>query len=300
LNTKLLLATCTVALVWGTTFLGIKIAVETVPPWFVAGIRQFLAACILLMLLVFQGKFKWIGWKELQKQLILSSIMLIGANGLTTVAEDTLSSSLASLLTALAPVFIFIGSLLIGMQRFSVQSLIGVILGFSGVVFIFWDGLSELSDPSYRWGIITMLVAISCWATGTIYSKKQSKSPNPIELNLVYQFFFAGIVQLIFAFSLTDHYHFEQWSIRSVSAILYLAVFGSLITFFAFHYVLKFLLPTQVSMLSYVNTIIAIILGWLILDENISFKFGIATALIIGGVFIMNYKPGMFNKKSIN
>ena len=92
---RLVLAIVTVAVFWGTTFLGIRVAVETIPPWFVAGIRQFLAGIILFFLLIFSKKLKWIGWINFRNQIILSTLMLIVANGMTTVAEKHLTSSLA-------------------------------------------------------------------------------------------------------------------------------------------------------------------------------------------------------------
>lgn len=131
LNSKTIIAILIVALVWGTTFLGIKIGVETVPPWFVAGFRQLLASLILLPFLIFTKNLKWIGWKNFKIQLTLSSLLLIGANGLTTLAEKNLTSSLASLISALSPVFIFIGSMIIGMEKFTIRTLIGLLMGFS-------------------------------------------------------------------------------------------------------------------------------------------------------------------------
>lgn len=297
LNSKTIIAILIVALVWGTTFLGIKIGVETVPPWFVAGLRQFLASLILLPFLIFTKNLKWIGWKSFRIQLTLSSLLLIGANGLTTVAEKNLTSSLASLMSALSPVFIFIGSMIIGMEKFTFRTLVGLLMGFSGIIFIFWDGLSELSNPDYRNGLIVMTLALFCWAIGTIYTKKLHVQNNNLFLNLFYQFAWAGIIQLIFAFSFSDKIEFETWSVKSISAIIYLAIFGSVLAFFAYNYLLKTLLPTQVSMLSYINTVISIVLSWLILNETISAKFIIATVFIISGVFIINYKPGILKKR---
>ena len=300
LSSKTIICIFIVAIVWGTTFLGIKIGVETVPPWFVAGLRQFLAALILFPILLFKKELKWIGWKNLSIQLTLSTLMLIGANGLTTVAEKDLTSSLTSLITALSPVFIFIASMIIGMEKFTFQTMIGLLMGLFGVVFIFWDGINDLGNPDYRNGLLILLLAIICWGAGTIYTKKLNSANNNLFLNLFYQFAFAGIVQLIFAFLFSEKIDVESWSLQSISAIVYLAVFGSVAAFFAYHYLLKTLLPTQVSILSYINTIISIFLSWLILGETISAKFLLATAFIIGGVFIINYKPGMikFRKKS--
>jgi len=291
---KLIFAVLTVALVWGTTFLAIRVAVETIPAWFVAGIRQFLAAVIMLFVLLSKKEFKWIGWKSLGYQVIFSSLMLVVANGMTTVAEETVSSSLASLISACSPILVFLGSVAVGLQKFSLRALGGVLMCFSGILFIFWDGIQDLANPDYRMGMIFLFCAISGWASGTIFTKKLNIQSGNITLNLFYQFLFAGVVQIGFAFLFSEHYHFGNWTLKSISAMLYLAVFGSVAAFFAFHYALTKISPVQVSILAYINTIIAIFLGWLIMDEPISAKFILAAALIICGVFIINYKPGMF------
>jgi len=293
---KLVLAIMTVALFWGTTFLGIRIAVESIPPWFVAGIRQFLAAIILFTILISTGKLKWIGWNNLRNQLILSTLMLIVANGMTTVAEKHLTSSLASLISATSPLVVFILSIFFSLQKFSFRGLVGILLGFAGILLIFKDGLQDLLNPEYRTGVLFIFIAICGWAFGTIFTKKINHQPQNISLNLFYQFSFAGIVQIIFGFVASDEIVVENWTLKSILATVYLAIFGSVIAFFAFHYALKKITPIQISILSYVNTIIAIFLGWLILNEEISATFLTATVFIICGVFITNYKPGMFKK----
>lgn len=284
---------------WGTTFLSIRVAVETIPAWFVAGIRQLLAGLIMLMILLYRKEFKWISWKTLKYQLIFSTLMLIIANGMTTVAEESVTSSLASLMSACSPIVVFLGSVAIGLQKFSFRALIGIILCFSGILFIFWDGLNDLANPDYLMGIIFLFVAILGWASGTIFTKKLNLQSKNITLNLFYQFMFAGIIQLIFAFLFSENYNFENWSGVSISAMIYLAVFGSVAAFFAFHYALTKISPVQVSILAYVNTIISIFLSWLILNETISAKFIIAAVLIILGVFITNYNPELFKRKRV-
>ncbi len=294
---KLFSAILIVAIVWGTTFLGIKIGVETIPSWFVAGLRQLLASLILLPILFFSKKLHWIGWKNARIQFVLSALMLIGANGLTTLAEEHLASNLTSLISALSPIAIFVGSVFVGFEKFTLKTILGFVLAFSGVIFIFWDGINELANPDYRFGLFVLLCGIVCWATGTLYAKKlQIKSDNLL-LNLFYQFAFAGVVQLIFAFLFSEKIDVNEWSGNSIAAIIYLAIFGSVIAFFSYHYLLKNLLPSQVSILSYVNTMISIFLGWLVLHEPISVKFLMAAALIICGVFVINYKPGMIRRK---
>lgn len=296
---KLTLAILTVAVVWGTTFLSIRVAVETIPAWFVAGIRQFLAAVIMLFILLYRKQFQWIGWKNLGYQLIFSSLMLIMANGLTTVAEETLTSSLTSLISATSPIVVFLGSVAIGLQKFTVRAMLGLFMCFGGILFIFWDGINDLANPDYRFGILLLLFAIAGWASGTIFTKKMNIQSKNISLNLFYQFAFAGIIQIIFALLFSENYNFENWSVKSISAMLYLSLFGSVAAFFAYHYALTKVSPVQVSILAYINTIISIFLSWLILDEEISAKFIIAAILIILGVFVINYNREMFKKQRI-
>jgi Permeases of the drug/metabolite transporter (DMT) superfamily len=296
---KLIFAVLTVAIVWGTTFLSIRIAVETIPAWFVAGIRQFLAAIIIFMVLIYKKQFKWIGWKGLGYQIVFSTLMLIIANGMTTVAEETVTSSITSLISACSPILIFLGSVGLGLQKFSFKAMIGVLLCFSGIVFIFWDGIHDLKNPDYAMGIFYLFIAIAGWASGTLYTKKLNLQSGNISLNLFYQFAFAGIVQIIFAFIFSENYNFGNWSIRSISSMLYLSIFGSVAAFFAYHYALTKVSPVQVSILAYVNTVISIFLSWLILDETISFKFILAAVLIILGVFIINYNPEIFKRQRV-
>lgn len=287
---KLFLCMATVGIVWGTTFLGIRIAVETIPPWFVTSIRQGIAGLIAMAILLFKKELKWIGWKNFKYQLIPALLMIVVANGFTTVAEQTLPSGLASIMSALSPVLIFIGSVLFGLQKASFKGFIGVLIGFSGVVFIFKEGLGTFLDSNYKHGLMFMSLAILGWAAGTIYTKTHAFKSNNIMLNLFYQFSIATLVQLVLAFIFSPNIDVSLWSLKSIFAALYLSVFGSILAFLSYHYALKRVTAVQVSILSYINTIIAVFLGWLLLDEVITTDFIIATALIISGVFIINYK----------
>ena len=287
---KLIVALVTVAVVWGTTYLGIRIAVHTIPPWFVTAMRQGIASLILLVVLLKQNQLKWIGWPSLRRQILLSSLMIIIANGMTTVAEQSIPSGLTSLLNALNPIVVFIGCVAIGLQKLTLKGVVGVLVGFLGVAFIFRDGLGDILDPNYKTGIIYLSIAISGWAAGTIYTKKYTHQSSNIILDLFYQFVFSAVVQLIFAFTFSDTIEPSTWSGQSLLAVLYLGVFGSIVGYFCYIYALKRVTATEVSILSYFNTIIAIFLGWLVLDEVITFDLLIATVLIILGVFITNYK----------
>lgn len=287
---KLIFSLVIVGIVWGTTYLGIRVAVESIPPWFITSIRQGIAALIVLGILLYKKQLSWIGWNNLKFQLIPSLLMIVIANGFTTIAEQSLPSGLTSIMSALSPVIIFIGGILFGIEKPRLKGLIGVLLGFLGVVFIFRNGLEDILDPNYKTGMLFLSIAIMSWSAGTVYSKKHTHKSNNIALNLFYQFSISSVIQFVLAFIFSSNTDVNTWSLRSISAVLYLAVFGSVLAFFCYHYALKRVTAVQVSILNYVNTIIAVFLGWLLLDEVITFDFIIATALIILGVFIINYK----------
>ena len=287
---KLLFCLFVVAIVWGTTYFGIRVAVETIPPWYVTSIRQGFAALIIVLFLIFKKQLVWIGWNNFKLQFIPSVLMIVLANGFTTIAEQTLPSGLTSILSALSPLVIFLGSTTVGLQKLSFKGFFGVLLGFLGVVFIFRDGLGAILDPNYKTGILFLSIAILAWSSGTVYSKMHIHKSNSIALNLFYQFSIAAIIQFILALIFSPNEDFYLWSFRSVFATFYLAVFGSVLAFFCYHYALKRVTAVEVSILNYINTIIAVFLGWLFLDEVITSDFVIATLLIIFGVFLTNYK----------
>lgn len=290
LDIKLILSMSIVGLVWGTTFLGISIAVETIPPWYSSSIRNFIAASIIFIILLFQKEFKWIGWKSLKQQLILSVLMLVFANGFTTIAEQTLPSGLTSIISAINPVIIFLLSIGFQLQKPTLKGFTGVLLGFAGVVFIFKDGLGDILNPNYETGVLFLSIAILSWGLGTIYSKKISNQSNKLMLNLFYQFFLASVIQIVLSVLLYPNSEIESWSIKSIAAIIYLAVFGSVIAMFSYQYALQRVTPIQVSILTYVNTVIAVFLGWFLNHEVVTKDFIIAVILIINGVFVINYK----------
>lgn len=293
---KLLFCLIVVGVVWGTTYLGIRVAVETMQPWYITSIRQGIAALIVLGILLFRKELAWIGWKNFKIQFIPALLMIVVANGFTTIAEQSLPSGLTSILSALSPVVIFVIGIIFGMEKPTIKGIVGVLLGFSGVVFIFRDGLGDILDPDYKTGILFLSIAILSWSLGTLYSKKNTHKSNNIALNLFYQFSIATVIQLVLAFVFTPNADVGLWSSRSIFATIYLAVFGSVLAFFCYHYALKRVSALQVSILNYINTVIAVFLGWLLLDEVITIDFVIATGLIIVGVFIINYKKNTQTK----
>ncbi|MCX3263239.1 DMT family transporter [Pedobacter agri] len=290
IDLKLVLALSGVAIIWGTTYLGIRVAVASIPAWYVTAIRQTIASLIIMIILIKQKELKWIGWSGLKRQILLSILMVVVANGMTTVAEKTIPSGLTSLINATSPLLVFIGCVFLGIQKPSLKGFVGVFIGFLGIVFIFRDGINDLLEPGYRNGILSLVIAVSGWTIGTIYSKKHSGKPQYIFLNLFYQFVFSAIVQFGLALIFSGKADVDSWKIESILAAVYLAIFGSVLGYFCYHYALKKVSASEVSILTYFNTVIAIFLGWLILNEQVDVDLIVATALIIAGVFITNYK----------
>lgn len=290
MKTKLYLALFCVAFFWGTTFLGIRIGIETIPPFLLAGIRNLISGFIIFFYLLLQRKLEPINPRQFLRAFILSIMMIVLANGLTTYSEKYITSGLASLISTLSPFFVLILNLILGNEKLSIKTTLGILLGMFGIFLIYQNSLSDLLNPEYRQGVFAILIAVLMWAIGTIITKKGSENSLTMLMNVSVQMIIAGIILTAIQFILTPTISTENWSLRSVLAMVYLAVFGSVVGYVAYSYLITQMSSTKVSVLSYVNVVVALFLGWLILDETITSRIIIAASLIIGGVFIVNYK----------
>ena len=290
MKTKLYFSIFCVAFFWGTTFLGIRIAVETIPPFVVAGTRNLLAGSLILIYLFCIRKLELMTPRQLLRAFILSILMIVLANGLTTFAEKFISSGLASLISTLSPLCVLVLNLGLGNEKLSIKTTVGIVLGMFGIFLVYQNSLSDLLNPNYRLGIFAILFAVLTWSVGTIITKKGLQNPAPILLNVAVQMIFAGLILFAIQFFIEPHVLVSSFSTRSEFAVLYLALFGSVITYVAYSYLITQWPSTKVSVLSYVNVVVALFFGWLILDEVVSVKMIFATILIICGVFIVNYK----------
>lgn len=290
MKTKLYLALFCVAFFWGTTFLGIRIGIETIPPFLLAGIRNLISGFIIFFYLLFQRKLEPINPRQFLRAFILSIMMIVLANGLTTYSEKYITSGLASLISTLSPFFVLILNLILGNEKLSIKTTLGILLGMFGIFLIYQNSLSDLLNPEYRQGVFAILIAVLMWAIGTIITKKGSENSLTMLMNVSVQMIIAGIILTAIQFILTPTISTENWSLRSVLAMVYLAIFGSVVGYVAYSYLITQMSSTKVSVLSYVNVVVALFLGWLILDETITSRIIIAASLIIGGVFIVNYK----------
>jgi len=290
LKTKLYLALACVAFFWGTTFLGIRIGIETIPPFLLAGLRNLLSGGLIFLYLLSQKKLESVNLRQFFRCFILSILMIVLANGLTTYSEKYITSGLASLISTLSPFFVLLLNLFLGNEKMSLKTITGIFLGMFGIFLIYQNSLSDLINPQYRQGVYAILIAVLMWAIGTIITKKGSLNSLTMLMNVCLQMIIAGVILTVIQITITPTISIDNWSFRSIAALFYLAVFGSVVGYVSYSYLISQMPSTKVAVLSYVNVVVALFLGWLILDEKITSKIIIAASLIIGGVVIVNYK----------
>jgi drug/metabolite transporter (DMT)-like permease len=290
LKTKLYFALFCVAFFWGTTFLAIRIGVETIPPFILAGIRNLISGTIIFCYLSYQKKLEKVSLNQFFRAFVLSILMIVLANGLTTYSEKYITSGLASLISTLSPFCVLVLNLALGYEKLSAKTVFGILLGMLGIFLIYQSSLSDLLIPEYRQGIFALLLAILAWAIGTIIMKRGSENALGMLMNVCVQMLIAGVVLTSIQFYVTSDISPETWSTQGICAMIYLAIFGSVVGYVAFSYLLTQLPSTKVTVLSYINLVVALFLGWLILDETVTSRIIAATVLIISGVIIVNYK----------
>ncbi len=290
MKTKLYVALFCVAFFWGTTFLAIRIGVETIPPFILAGIRNLISGSLILIYLITQKKVEPINLHQLARAFILAFLMIVLANGLTTYSEKYISSGLASLISTLSPFFVLLLNLILGNEKLSFKTTIGIFLGMLGIFLIYQNSLTDLLNPEYRIGVFALLAAVLSWSVGTIITKKGSPNSLSMLMNVSLQMMIAGVILTAIQFIVTPNFNTQSWTLKSIFAIIYLALFGSVVGYVAYSYLISQMSSTKVSVLAYVNVVVALFLGWLVLDEVITGRIISATLLIISGVIIVNYK----------
>jgi drug/metabolite transporter (DMT)-like permease len=289
-NLKLFFALFSVALFWGTTFLAIRIGVESIPPLLVTGLRNVIAGLLFLAYLAYSKKLEKMDWPRLRRNMVIAFMLIVLGNGLTTFAEKYISSGLAALISTLSPLSVLVINLSLGNEKPSFKIITGILLGISGMYLIYQNNIADLFNPEYRLGIGAMLIAVMMWASGTIYTKRSAAHPGNIIVNLCVQMLFAGFLLVIMQLFINPVAAWQNWSERSFLAVIYLALFGSVVGYASYNYALSKLPSTRVSVITYINVVVALFLGWLILDEKVTLKVIMAAGLIISGVIVANLR----------
>jgi drug/metabolite transporter (DMT)-like permease len=294
-NAKAYLAWIVVCIVWGTTYLAIRVGVNELPPMLFAGIRWIIAGTMLMILLNLRG-YTLPRLNEI-KHLAIVGIALIGlANGLVVVAEQWLPSGLTALIISTLP-FWMVGfeSFLPKGPKLNYFIVIGLLMGTAGVVLIFFNDLNVAADLSTLIGSLCLIGAIVSWALGSIYWKYKQVKIQPL-MGASVQMLIAGILQTMLGFILGENNHFNLTQDGFI-ALAYLVVFGSILGYVSYIYAIEHLPLSLVSTYAYVNPIIALVLGWYILDEMMSVNVFIAAVLILAGVMVVKRGSTLAAKK---
>ena len=281
------LALGAICLIWGTTYLALRVAVVGFPPFLFVVIRQIIAGSILVGLMLTVGKAKLPSRAEIWKQAIAGFFMLSMGNGLVAYGEVTIPSGIAAIICSMMPMWVILINLTINREeRPTLPIIIGAALGFSGIILIFIQDLDALSNAAYIWGILLTLLATISWACASIWLKKRKSTSEPF-MNAGLQMFFAGVWLIPFTLVFDDLSN-VTWSSNTIYAMVYLIVIGSIVAYGCYTYALKKLPMTIVSLYAYVNPLVAVVLGWLILDESLTIRIGFAFALTVAGIYLVN------------
>jgi drug/metabolite transporter (DMT)-like permease len=276
---------------WGTTYLAIRIGLETLQPTLFAGIRFLVAGSILFFIMSRQRNARMPVRRE-WFDLGVVGLMLLGVgNGAVVWAEQWVPSGMAALLVATSPFWAAaLERLQGGGERVGLRGLLGMAVGFGGLALLVGPQLfgAELNGK-YLLGILIIQVGCFFWQAGSLYAKRRPTGVSPLMASSV-QMLWAGLV-LTLAGTLIGEWGGMRFSARSVGAFLYLVVFGSIVAYSAYMYAIQKLPLPLVSTYSYVNPIVALVLGWLVLSEPLGWREGGAALVILLGVALVKTSP---------
>ena len=286
---KIIVAFGLVYIFWGSTYLGIGIAVEQIPPAVMCGTRFSTAGLIMLAYCALTGRRIRFSARQLGHFAAVGILLLMGGNLTLSYAEQIVPTGLAALLVAVTPLwFLVLDSLLLGDHHISRRGKLGLAIGIAGVVVLIWPDLRHNNALGHRelWWSLALQLGSFSWAFGSVLSKRwQTAAADPFSAT-AWQVVFAGIANLIFAL-LVEKPSDATWTFRGVAAILYLVVCGSWIGYTAYIWLLQHVPTSKVSTYAYVNPVVAVFLGWLVLHERIDRYIAMGSAIIVASVVLV-------------
>ncbi len=286
---KIIVAFGLVYVFWGSTYLGIGIAVEQIPPGVMCAARFSTAGIVMLAYCALTGRRIRFSTRQLGHLAAVGILLLMGGNLTLSYAEQIVPTGLAALLVAVTPLwFLVLDSLLLGDHHISQRGKIGLVIGIAGVVVLIWPDLQHSNSLGHRelWWSLGLQLGSFSWALGSVLSKKwQTAATDPFSAT-AWQVTFAGIGNLIFALLVEKPAH-VVWTLRGVGAILFLVVFGSWIGYTAYIWLLQHVPTSKVSTYAYVNPVVAVFLGWLVLHERIDRYILMGSAIIVASVVLV-------------
>jgi len=285
----IILAFFAIYIIWGSTYLLNKISVSQLPPFFLASVRFLFASMIIFIIAKSLGISLSISKKQLLNTTIAGFLFLTMGNGLAVLALKYLDSGFAALEISAQPLVILIMMRVFQGKTIKLMSYIGVVLGFIGI-FLLVSQKEIINKEGQILGMILIFVCMLSWAYASIFVGKADLPKNSF-VNTGYQMLTGGIMLGIISLVLNESWSLPTtWHPEVQWAMIGLIVFGSIIAFTSFNYLLKEVSPEKVATSTYVNPIIALILGWWVLNEHISLRSIIAAVVLLTGVYFINTK----------
>jgi len=287
LAVRVLLAFAAIYLIWGSTYLAIRFAIETIPPFLMAGLRSVIAGSVLYAWARARGAAApaLAGWREAT---ILGGLMLLGGNGAVTWSEQHVPSGLAAVVVATVPLWV----VLLERRRPSARVVAGIAFGLLGIALLV--GPEELAgagriDP---FGTLVLVGGSLSWAIGSLRGRTATLSTSPW-LSIAMQMFAGGALLVLFGLAAGEGPRFvpTEISARSLAALAYLVVFGSLVAFSSYLWLMKVSQPARVATYAYVNPIVALVLGWALAGEPLTARTIVASAIVIAAVVFIVGAP---------
>jgi drug/metabolite transporter (DMT)-like permease len=286
----LIAAFAAVYIFWGSTYLAIKYAIETLPPFLMAGSRFMFAGSILYIWARLSKDYEKPNLKHWRTSFIVGTLLLMGGNGGVVLAQHYISSSLAALLVATEPFWIvLLGWLWLKGARPNWKVTLGLLIGFVGVyLLIGGQGSSASSGTGQIFGALCVIAAALSWATGSMYGLRAT-TPKSSVLTSGMQMLSGGAVLTVVGFIKGEWTNFSVADVSTNSwfALAYLVIFGSLIGFTAYSWLLKNAEPAMVATYAYINPVIAVLLGWLIAGESFTTQMLVGAGIIVGSVALI-------------
>jgi drug/metabolite transporter (DMT)-like permease len=281
------LALAAVCIVWGTTYLVLRIGVTQFPPFLFSMIRFLAAGPILILFMLTIGKAPLPDRKTLFNQAVCGLLMVTLGISMVGWAEVYISSGVAAIVCSMMPIWtVLINVLFTKDEKPNWLIVLGLAMGLAGIIMIFGEHLTEFSNANYTKGIVLTFAANLCWAIGSIWIKKKNQDSNPF-MNAGLQMFFGGLFLIPFSL-LLDDYSKVQWNNEVIFSLSYMVLIGSVSAYACYSYAIKKLPMTLVSLYAYINPIVAVILGWLILNEKLNFQIALAIMVTVTGIYLVN------------